>query len=399
MNLIDGKNRKVLFLVPHPDDEINLAGGLLKLLVEKNWEVFCVVLTMGDYYGVTTKRIIEYQESLKILGVDKRHALYLGYPECDESMVDLMINNPDIIVSSKQGIRETYGLREQPEFCYYKNRKHKEFSLKSIIGDIGDILKEIVPSVVFYSNRDNHPIHQLLAVAYEMAESQLENNIPTVYTGFCYSTSWTAPRDFYGINLKKTVIKENENINNYDWSKRIRFPVDVASSRNILSKNLTYKALKKHHTQLAVSNAKSVINSDKIFWIRNIRNEQTIDFIKLIDIQENFVYSYWMKEDIDLNSFSCYICYAGEIHIMPLTSTNIELYVNNKKIIMTKNIKLDRKKNYYVKIVWKKDEEVLSDEVFFERTSWCKIIGYAITSNVENFVQSIWTRLLRKIKK
>lgn len=64
------------------------------------------------------------------------YALYLGYPECDESMVDLMINNPDIIVSSKQGIRETYGLREQPEFCYYKNRKHKEFSLKSIIGDI-----------------------------------------------------------------------------------------------------------------------------------------------------------------------------------------------------------------------------------------------------------------------
>lgn len=106
-----------------------------------------------------------------------------------------------------------------------------------------------------------------------------------------------------------------------------------------------------------------------------------------------------MKEDIDLNSFSCYICYAGEIHIMPLTSTNIELYVNNKKIIMTKNIKLDRKKKYYVKIVWKKDEQVLSDEAFFERTSWCKIIGYAITSNVENFVQSIWTRLLRKIKK
>ena len=84
---------------------------------------------------------------------------------------------------------------------------------------------------------------------------------------------------------------------------------------------------------------------------------------------------------------------------MPLTSTNIELYVNNKKIIMTKNIKLDRKKNYYVKIVWKKDEQVLSDEAFFERTSRCKIIRYAITSNVENFVQSIWTRLLRKIKK
>ena len=80
--------------------------------------------------------------------------------------------------------KESYGLREQPEFCYYKNRNHKEFSLKSIIGDIGDVLKEIDPSVVFYSNRDNHPIHQLLAAAYEMAESQLENNIPTVYTGF-----------------------------------------------------------------------------------------------------------------------------------------------------------------------------------------------------------------------
>lgn len=399
MNLLDGENRKVLFLVPHPDDEINLAGGLLKMLGENNWEVFCAVLTMGDYYGVTTKRIYEYQESLRIFGIDEDHALYFGYPECNRSTVELMTNNPNKVVSSDQGVRETYGLREKPEFCYYKNKKHKEFSMKAIIEDICDLVEVIEPSVIFYSNRDNHPIHQLLTVAYEKAELKFKSTIPTVYTGFCYSTSWTAPRDFYDINLKKTVIKENENIDSYDWTKRIRFPVDIGSSKNLLSKNLTYKALKKHYTQKAVSNAKSVINSDKVFWIKNIGNEGTIDFIKLIDEQKDFVYSYWMREDVSLCDFSCYLCYKGETYIIPLTSDDIELYVNNRKVIVTETTKFYRMNNYSVKIIWEKDERILLDEVFFERTGYWRIIWYTIISNIENLVQSIWTRVLRKIKK
>ena len=44
-----GENKSVLVIVPHEDDEINLMGGLLPLLVEKNMDVNICFVTNGDF--------------------------------------------------------------------------------------------------------------------------------------------------------------------------------------------------------------------------------------------------------------------------------------------------------------------------------------------------------------
>lgn len=41
--------QKVLVIVPHEDDEINVAGSLMYHYVQSGAEVFCAFTTNGDY--------------------------------------------------------------------------------------------------------------------------------------------------------------------------------------------------------------------------------------------------------------------------------------------------------------------------------------------------------------
>ena len=42
-------NNKILVVVPHEDDEINLAGAFIYLAKQKGKQVICVFVTNGDW--------------------------------------------------------------------------------------------------------------------------------------------------------------------------------------------------------------------------------------------------------------------------------------------------------------------------------------------------------------
>ena len=91
---------RLLFLSPHPDDEVLVAGGLIRRVIGAGGEVRIVFLTSGDAFseGVETidgianptasdyrnygsLRETEAREALGALGVPRRAMTFLGFPD------------------------------------------------------------------------------------------------------------------------------------------------------------------------------------------------------------------------------------------------------------------------------------------------------------------------------
>lgn len=71
---------KILIIVPHEDDEINLAGGLIYSLKNKD-NVYVTFVTNGDFIYKAKYRYMEAIKSLGILGVKKDNIIFLGYAD------------------------------------------------------------------------------------------------------------------------------------------------------------------------------------------------------------------------------------------------------------------------------------------------------------------------------
>lgn len=72
-------NKEIMVIVPHQDDEINLAGAIIKRLIDNGNNVKVVFATNGDFKGLGTKRIKEAVEAVRILGVNSENVIFLGY--------------------------------------------------------------------------------------------------------------------------------------------------------------------------------------------------------------------------------------------------------------------------------------------------------------------------------
>ena len=77
--------KKVMVLVPHEDDEINLAGGVIEEYLKHGSEVYIVFSTNGDgderhdMSKLGNVRIGEAIKALSVLGVPEKNIVFLGY--------------------------------------------------------------------------------------------------------------------------------------------------------------------------------------------------------------------------------------------------------------------------------------------------------------------------------
>ena len=72
---------RALILVPHPDDEINVAGSTIIRLSRSGAEVFVAYSTNGDFDRTEEIRAEEALASLKILGVNEPTKSPAGHVE------------------------------------------------------------------------------------------------------------------------------------------------------------------------------------------------------------------------------------------------------------------------------------------------------------------------------
>lgn len=73
------KDKQVMIIVPHEDDEINVAGATIKNYTDAGSNVVVVFTTNGDYNGLGELRIDEAVNAMVELGVKKENVLFLGY--------------------------------------------------------------------------------------------------------------------------------------------------------------------------------------------------------------------------------------------------------------------------------------------------------------------------------
>ncbi|MBR2823845.1 MAG: PIG-L family deacetylase [Clostridia bacterium] len=287
------KGQKILVMVPHQDDEINLCGGLYEVFGDAS-DVYILFSTNGDWAVKAEERLREAVNAAAAMGVDRDHLIFLGYGDgCVNEDGIHMYNLPeDEPFVSNAGYSQTYGAYG---FEPYRVSPYTRNHMKN---DIRDLLLDLRPDVVFCLDYDSHHDHRALSLLFEEAMGEIlageENTyVPTVFKGFAYSTAYWGADDFYADNIistvpwsrhypypgstftdarGETVVYMGEN-NIYLWKDRIRFPVAECSLSRTLRASSLYKAMHAHASQeflyQAFDSLPWIINGDKVFWIRH----------------------------------------------------------------------------------------------------------------------------------
>ncbi len=275
------EDRRALVIVPHEDDEINLAGSLMYDLRQKGVEVFCVFTTNGDYSFCAETRMKEAAASVRILGV--RRMIFLGYGDTSNAYAGghVFTAEHEVFVSPS-GHRETYGAAGLPDFAFLRTGRHRPYLHASFLADMEDLLLSVRADMIFCVDCDVHADHRAASMIFEEAMGHIlrrpgNDYTPLVFKGFAYATSFGAPRDFYALNLLSVPEPEPGEgqiigSSDYGWERRVRFPVHPCCGGSYLRHNLLYRALFQHASQSAALHAGRIVNGDSVFWQRRTDN-------------------------------------------------------------------------------------------------------------------------------
>lgn len=272
------KNKNVMIIVPHEDDEINLTGGVIQQYVAGGSTVRVVFTTNGDYAEPGKIRLNEAIKSLAMIGIPEKNIIFLGYgdqwkPQNQKGdKVKHIYNSKDgnAVWTSHAGKKATYALKNHPPFMKC------EYTRNSLLSGMVDVILKYRPQVIYAVDYDSHIDHRATDLSFEEAMGHIlksvKNYDPAVFKGFCYSTAWNAPSDFGRENIKSTVktsAKDYMSENHaYKWNDRIRIPVSALGMNRIISADIQYKILQCEAERDAYKRAPKVINGDKVFWER-----------------------------------------------------------------------------------------------------------------------------------
>ena len=82
---LDAGIKNIMVIVPHEDDEILLAAGIMEKALSKGIGVHVVMAGNGDYEGhdeaTGSVRLPETLAGLQVLGLDGRQVTFLGYAD------------------------------------------------------------------------------------------------------------------------------------------------------------------------------------------------------------------------------------------------------------------------------------------------------------------------------
>lgn len=269
------EDQTVLVLVPHQDDELNLAGGILEQYTDAGSVVYLVYATNGDYNGLAQVRSREVLAVAETLGIPAENVIYLGYgnqwqPQGDRTHIYFSASG-STVWTSHFGAAKTYapeGIDVWRESAYTRD---------NFLADLTDVILTLRPDVIYCSDYDAHHDHMALDLLFEEAMGRILTGStdyrPRVYKGFCYGTAWYAPADFVGAeNLGASVHPVWEHWQRlgigYDWARRVRLPLAEGNLSRFLSRNQLYRAVRLFVSQTGHRFAESMLNGDKVFFER-----------------------------------------------------------------------------------------------------------------------------------
>lgn len=269
------RDKYVLVLVPHEDDDVNMAGATIQHFVDAGSEVYVAFVTNGDSVGLSSERLYEAVACMDELGVPRENVYFLGYGD-DWQGTHLYNRAPDEAALSLIGRDRTYGTAGLRDFATEQTGEAHLYTRANCLSDIRTLVDLLFPDVIFCIDYDPHADHRMTSLLFEEAMGQLLNENPAyrpqVFKGLTYLTGWVGPRDFYTRPMTQTVSPDEPTwplgTPAYRWSERVRFPVPACYASYTLRANRVYALHSLYPSQSATLFTASVANSDQVFFER-----------------------------------------------------------------------------------------------------------------------------------
>lgn len=280
--------KRILIIVPHPDDELNIAGIVINNHKNKD-NIWMLYTTNFDIYGKAevSKRYKELQKLMHYMGVPNNNILFLGFHVYD-------------------GTRSQYAYSIRGTTSVMDGELETDEALK--IG-IERVIKKIKPDIIFSIDCDNHIDHKRTSFAVDNIANEFVRNskscrdIPLFFKGFAYATSWCSYNDFYEKNNSTRCFEYGGNtIAPYDWKSRIRIPyIKTSSYSRFLSKCWLRGAYLCYRSQNIYSHIGKCINSDQVFWKLETDNALIGCKVKLSSGTFDSIFDVVKRKDIGSN--------------------------------------------------------------------------------------------------
>lgn len=264
--------QRVMLLVPHQDDDVNVLGGVIEEYTKYGSEVYIVFSTNGDYYGEQNVRLQEAVDAASAMGVPEEHVIFLGYgDQWDPAGPHIYNARPGEVVRSVYGSTETYGTDRQSVY-----REGTAYTIDNFLADIESVILEYRPDILYCVDYDYNIDHKALMLSFEKVMGRILNSQqeyrPRVFKGYAYNTAWESEADFYGENLLSTqnIFAEPylQQPEVYRWEDRVRLPVHGETLSRSVVQSGAYDILSIYASQGAGLYTARVYNSDKVFWER-----------------------------------------------------------------------------------------------------------------------------------
>lgn len=269
------KNKKVMVIVPHEDDDLLISGQVLPPMYKNGADVRVVFATNGDKRVSAYTRQSEACNALEKLGIPREKVIFLGYPDGTQ----LYVGKKAFSFSS--GWDHTYAGKGFKDYHFDRFGTHAKYTAENMVDDIESVVLEYRPDYILAIDFDTHTDHRGVSISFEKAMERIlkkeSGYTPKVLKCFGYSLAWKSKPDFYALNIKSTVMQDREKNNDpsyetdvpqYRWNNRVRLPIDKKSLSHSILRCSEYKALSEHLSQYAYCYSERIINGDSVYWNR-----------------------------------------------------------------------------------------------------------------------------------
>ncbi|MBR7042101.1 MAG: PIG-L family deacetylase, partial [Bacilli bacterium] len=151
------KNKDIMIIVPHQDDELNICGGMFTSDYFDMSRVKIVFSTNGDYLCNYKARVRETNRLVRRLKMKRENIIYLGYSDqyYNEDNHIYMVHEPNVF-TSKKGDSVTFS----NNYHFKKYGENNKFNYESFVSDIKEVILDNKPGVIFAIDFDSHPDHR-----------------------------------------------------------------------------------------------------------------------------------------------------------------------------------------------------------------------------------------------
>ena len=240
------ENKRILLVVPHPDDELNVIGSLYEFFSKKN-AIKILFVTSGDKNTKICIREGEAKNVEKLVG-GTASIYFMHYPDC--------------YISDGVHFYNKNNNFDHSSICFSKGI--------NLVNDIFSFIQEFEPDYVFFNGYDRHPDHKMVFLSMLRVAEKIvgnKNKYPNFFYGYAYETAYNAPEDYLKLNFKSTQMTEELFCQNFSfWEKRERFPVLNGYLEYRYKKSRLYPLLKLYRSQHMAKRFLRIQNSDHVFW-------------------------------------------------------------------------------------------------------------------------------------